>query len=127
MRPVEVHRLVLFEEKTPSIARIADVLAQQALEIVAVAASADEGVGPVAVALAPQPGGEVVRLVREGAHVGDADVEEMVGVRGPIGAAPPELWRTLHQPHDHFRIGMQQVDGGEQPAETAADHGDSRG
>ena len=69
----------------------------------------------------------MVWLLRQGAHVLDADVEKMVGIVGRVGEAPAAAahaidQRNIEAPHCLAR----QVDGEQGAAEARPDDGDRR-
>ena len=60
------------------------------------------------------------RLVGEGAHVAEADIEQMVGVARVIGRARSQGASALDEGHTDIARASQQVDRSQQAAEADA-------
>jgi hypothetical protein len=100
-------------------ARLAERLDQHVAKIHAVSQAGHEAIGLVRRGKV-HPAQEMPRVVREGAHVGGAHVEQVLGPPGAEGHTFGELRRTLLD-QCHLHAVAQQVDGQERPAETPAD------
>ena len=74
-----------------------------------------------------EPVQEMFGLLREGAHVAGAHVEEMARIGRAIGEAASEFARPLDQEHPGRGALAQELQGDEEPAEAGADDSDIRG
>ena len=110
-----------------------DRLAQQLLNVGAEHRPAHEGAGDGALAglrallrrEPAQPAQEMVGLVREGAHVLGADIDQMARVEGAVGEAGADAVAALDEIDALARpAAPEQMDGGHDAAEAGADHGD---
>ena len=71
-----------------------------------------------------EPAGEVIRLVRKGAHVRGTHVQEVDRLLSRISRSPPEDRRTLAQQQGAIREGAQELQGRHGSTEAGSDQRD---
>ena len=117
---------VMFQRQTAGGATAGGGLAKDRLQILAVTVAGDEGLVRFRDAGLREPVDEVRGLLHESAHIGGADIEQVMGAGGGIGGATPEPRPALDQDHAGTVGRQQEAQGGEHTAKSRADHGDCR-
>ncbi len=102
--------------------QVGEIVPVQSPRREAVAAASGVGRRPIR-----EPAGEMPRIVGKGAHVGGADVQQMIRVVGRVGDTGAEFGAALDQ-HDLEGPGLaaQKVNGEEHAAGASPDDDDAR-